>query len=343
MRHPLPALAAGFFTLAALHAAPAGAKSLEWTAQEPVEPLASVAQLQSRTELLRRHAAVVPPDYTGDPDVRGRTFQQDAAEWLMTPATNAALEALRSKGKAQDSAHQKAALGATLTEATALVQQEVYRQDLLRNYWANQPRINSQRHLIEGLEARLPEAERSAQRPSVPPTLADAGRELSQALSAASPTPEEQKANADKVHAALDAAAPAYSEQRARLAKTVGDSERARGIAPVALARTEPCPPPATATSGKPQPAFAPDTHPSELDYPPTMRRLSIEGVAVVAATVSASGCAQKAEIYTSSGAEPLDQSALRWVLSAHFLPAEQDHKPVEALYRMGVRFRLED
>ncbi len=319
------------------------ARSMTWVAQEAPEPIASSAQLQSRLELLRRQAAITPPDYNGAPDARGRTFQQDAADWLMTAATAAELDALRTRARAQESAHQKAALGATLEQATALVQQEVYREDLLRNYWTNQARAQEQQRLLDGLQGRLPEAERTPAPPELRGALEEAGRQLTAAASAPAPTAAEQQAGTDKVRGALDAALAAYDAERARLAKVVGDSERARGIAPLALARSESCPPPASGTSGKPKPEFAPNTKPNELDYPASMRRLSIEGLVVVAVSVSASGCATRAEVYTSSGAAQLDESALRWVLGAQFLPAEKDHKPAESVARLGVRFRLSD
>jgi len=327
----------------ALAAADSLARSMSWAAQEVPEPIASAAQLQSRIDLLRRHAAVTPPDYNGAPDARGRTFQQDASEWLMSAPTAAELETLRNKARAQESAHQKAALSATLEQATALVQQEVYRGDLLRNYWANQARLQEQQRLLDGLQARLAEAERTPPAPEIRIAQEEAGRQLAAAASAANPAPADQQAGTDKVRGALDAALSAYDTERARLAKVVGDSERARGIAPLALARSEACAPAASGTSGKPKPEFAPNTKPNELDYPATMRRLSIEGVVVVAVTVSPGGCATRAEVYTSSGARQLDESALHWILSAQFLPAEKDQKPVESVARLGVRFRLAD
>jgi TonB family protein len=60
-----------------------------------------------------------------------------------------------------------------------------------------------------------------------------------------------------------------------------------------------------------------------------------------VAATISPTGCATKAEVYSPSGAEAFDQSALKWSLQATYLPAESDGKAVESVMQMGVRFQV--
>jgi TonB family protein len=95
-----------------------------------------------------------------------------------------------------------------------------------------------------------------------------------------------------------------------------------------------------TAVSIKPA-RFAPNNHADELYYPPALRRLDLEGFVVVAATISPAGCALKAEVYSPSGAEGFDQSALKWVLQATFLPAERDGQPIESVMRLGVRFQF--
>ena len=278
-------------------------------------------------------------DYTAEPDVRGRTLKQDVDDWLLPPAVVARLEALHAQ--AQDSGHKQAALAKTFAEATVLLQEEVYREGLVNNYWFYQTRLAAQRRVFADLQARL---RQGAQPDPVPLTdaLANAGRQLMAALSAREPTLAQQQVNSEQLRAAVAAVFPAYEEQRARLAAVVSDSERAQGVAPLALARTEPCPPPAAGTSGQPKPTFAPDTRAVELDYPPEMRRLNLQGVVVVTASIAATGCVTRAEIYTTSGVPELDQAALRWTLSARYLPAERDHQAVDAVMRLGVRFKFD-
>jgi TonB family protein len=94
--------------------------------------------------------------------------------------------------------------------------------------------------------------------------------------------------------------------------------------------------------TGKPA-RFAPNSHADELFYPPELRRLDLEGFVVVATTVTATGCATRAEVYSPSGAQAFDESALKWALQATYIPAEEGGKPVESVMRMGVRFKMRE
>ncbi len=310
--------------------------------QEPVAPIKSAKELEARAEWLRKSIwGVYGFEYTAEPDVRGRTFKQDVDEWLLPPASVSRLEALQSSARAQESAHQGPALRKTLDAATLLVQQEVYREDLINDYWFHQTNLVAHKRLCEQLEARLPQQARTGMSTELTAAAADAGKQLADALAAANPTSSEQAANTAKVRAAVDAEFGAYNQQRARLAEAVTAAERARGIAPLNLVRSSPCPPAPEKTSGKAKPILAPDAQPAtELDYPEASKKADVEGFVVVRVTVSFAGCPLQAEVDVSSGVTELDQAALRWVLTAKYLPAEHEHQAVEAAMPLGVRFR---
>jgi TonB family protein len=333
---------------------PACAAHLDWTQQQALPPLTTAQQLESRIETLRKGVwNLYQQDFTQEADVRGRTLKQDVDQWMMSPAVGARLDALHAKAQAQQGAHQDAALKKTLDEANALVQQEMYRGDLINDYWFRQTRLSEQRNVNDGLEARLPAAARVGEPAEVKAAYAEAGAQFSAALSAPNPTVDEQKINTDKVHAAITAIYAAYTDKRRTLGAAVGDAERANGVAPMTLTRSEPCPPPPPGTPASSQPApgntavtvkkarIAPNNHVDDLFYPPQLRRLDLEGFVAVAATISWTGCATKAEVYSPSGADAFDQSALKWALQASYLPAENNGQPVESVLRMGVRFQM--
>jgi TonB family protein len=354
LKQTLQCAAASVLLLSALAPHPAAAVSQAGTQQDPLEPAASAQQLDTRIDNLRKGTwNLYSQEFTEDADIGGRTLKQDVDQWMLPPANLARLEALLTKARAQESAHQEAALRKTLEEANVLVQQEVYRGELIANYWLEQTHLMEHQKVFDALQARLPAQARTAEPAQIKAARTAAATQFSAALAATNPSVAEQKANTDKMHAALTAVYVAYYEQIARLGTAVGEAERAAGVAPLSLVRTEPCPPAPASTSGNAEPAptntsgsvkparFTPNNHADPLYYPPELRRLELEGAVIVATTVSPSGCATRSEVYSPSGAQAFDESALKWALQASYLPAEHDGKAVESVMRMRVRFQL--
>jgi TonB family protein len=318
--------------------------------------MTSAQQLESRIDALRKGVwTLYQQEFTEAPDVRGRTLRQDVDEYLMVPATASRLQALHGKAQAEESAHQDAALKKTLNEAGVLSRVELHRGNLINEYWYRQTRLGEQQRVYDALEARLPATQRTGEAPALKAAYTEAGTQLTAALAAVNPTLDQQNASTDKLHAALTAIYASYTAQRQELGMAVGEAERANGVAPLALTRTEPCPslPTGAAAGAQPPPVsgavavkparLAPDNRADELFYPPQLRRLDLEGFVIVATTVSATGCATKAEVYSPSGAQAFDESALRWALQASYLPAQQDGRPLESVMRMGVRFKMRE
>ena len=117
-------------------------------------------------------------------------------------------------------------------------------------------------------------------------------------------------------------------------ADLIDDSARLRWV------NTAPCTRTASRTSGITAPRL--DTAgPAATFYPDTSRRAGVEGNVIVKATVTASGCLTRIEVYRSSGAAALDEAAVKRISSATFYPAEKDHLPIDATAQLLVRFRL--
>ena len=350
--HMLPGIVACLMLAAA--APLARAAPPDWIPRS-LPPITSAPELQDRIDTLRKGIwTLYQGESAGAPDVRRRTLKQDVDEYLMVPATASRLEALHGKAQHEESARQDAALKKTLDEASVLVQLEVYRGNLVNEYWYRQMQLREQKRLYDALEARLP-APVHAESPEITVAYADAGTQLTAALSAANPTLDQQNTKLAQLHATLEAIDATYNRQRENLGSAVGDAERANGVAPLTLRRTEPCPSSTTST-----PVSAPLAHiegevsakPARIDhnspplesfYPPALRRLGVQGAVVLATTVAWSGCATKAEVYSPSGVQALDESALKWALQATYFPAEDDGKPVQSVLRFRVRFQMRD
>jgi periplasmic protein TonB len=77
--------------------------------------------------------------------------------------------------------------------------------------------------------------------------------------------------------------------------------------------------------------------------YPPAARRRSLEGRAIVRATVTAEGQVASVELRQSSSHESLDQAALEAVRRWKFAPARRGELAIAGAVDLPVVFRLED
>ncbi len=324
--------------LAVMAMRPAIAANIKWIDQAPEPPIESARQLQSRLDQLRKDVwDMYSRPYTREPDARGHTFRQDINQWLLPQAELDRLEALQGAASAQKGAD----LHQTLAEATALMQQQAYRGNLIINYWFALTRLTEQEKAFDTLQPQMPEATRKGHSARVTAALGNASTQLSVALEASGTSAAQQLTDSQKVMVAVDSVFSAYADERAELGKAIGDDARARGIAPVTLVRAAPCPATATSTSGKLTPGIARNAPNTEDFYPDALRQRGLGGLVRVDVTVSATGCAEKVELVASSGLEDLDQAALHWGLAAPYLPAELNGQPIEAVLHIGLRFQI--
>jgi protein TonB len=78
-------------------------------------------------------------------------------------------------------------------------------------------------------------------------------------------------------------------------------------------------------------------------DYPAAARRMRLEGLVVVRALVSPGGRVDEIKLHASSGAELLDEAAMRAVRGWQFVPAKRGEQPVAHWAEIPIRFRLSE
>jgi TonB family protein len=128
----------------------------------------------------------------------------------------------------------------------------------------------------------------------------------------------------------------AYSSERGHMAKTMG------AVPPIEYhARVSPCPQAATRSSGGSIAGIGEVRSSLTEFYPPDMRRYQVQGLVVLALRIAATGCVTEAGVGVSSGSEAMDNSAMRWVETASFLPAERDGRMVASEKQLAVNFHI--
>ena len=317
-----------------------GAEPGEWGAPRSVPVLESVSQLDDAINQLRRMSwGLFSAEYTQDADSRGRTLKNDIDQWLMTSATTARLESLRSQAQNAVAAHLDGALHKALLEAATITEQEAYRAFVLNSYWFYQDNAAAHRHNLDGLEARLP-SEVDARRARLGALLEAFARQLVAAETLVNADIAQQDAVTASFTAARKELFRAYNQERGKLASAVSRAERNAGRPPESRGRETPCRDAGTPTYCKPVPTFMAGLETTEKYYPASAKHLQYEGEMILEATTSATGCIEKVSVSESSGVAALDAAGISWTLEAgRMLPAEHDGKPVAA--SVYFRFRL--
>jgi TonB family protein len=131
-----------------------------------------------------------------------------------------------------------------------------------------------------------------------------------------------------------------YNALRMQIADEEFVAREAADAQPAMTARDRPCPADAGGTTGKSSPAIrsVPDL---TNFYPDPLRRPNVEGVVRVAVDLDAAGCVTAAGIAGPSGADLLDQAAIRVAFEMQFTPAQVAGRPVGGRYAVPIRFRL--
>jgi serine protease Do len=243
-------------------------------------------------------------------DIRGRVFSQDVEDYLIAPTQ----QAYRTGSAGGESATQ---LQASLAE----------RVHVLQNYWESAfgvvqerdlwPTFLAHNHLPSDTphEAAVVSAETSFT------TLVGKG---------GAPT-EEWAASARSLE-------EAYGKELAQLEhKAAADTAHP----PIYHPRQSPCPAPASGTSGRGTPKLRPVTTSLEEFYPPSFKRLGIEGMVILSVKVDSSGCPKEVAVAASSGYDEFDAAALKWIETAAYLPAEKAGKAVESVTPLVMAFKL--
>jgi len=254
-------------------------------------------------------------------DFRGKRYEEELAQWVLTPETRTLLGELRRRAAA---ATNMSATHRYLGEARSLLAADAnraawisaYWRDALpapywRNYWnalyiANEEPVASPDPLLLSIEARMREALNRG--------------EFQNAAEEAQMMP------------------PALGEA---LNRAAGNLVKSRKNKMKFVARRTECQPglPPDRASGRPR------IKPNDLIdsfYPPDAKRINVEGTVVLSARVDGDGCAKQVAIVVRSGVPTLDQGALDWVETAQFAPAWQGGRTITSELRFKVRFRIE-
>lgn len=257
-----------------------------------------------------------------EPDFRGRSFQQDAAQWVLTPDTRKRLGELRAKAEA---ASDLRTAESHLVEARLLLARDAKLAAELDEYWrgsspapywrkywdglftANEVPVATPDAVLLTLEARIREAldrgdfkAAAAEARLLPPALGDA----------------------------IDRAAGRLVESR-------------KGAASFAARRT-PCPPaePSDHRRGYPRIHSSGDL---EAFYPARAKNLGEQSTVVLRVRVNRSGCGEQVATVIRSGLPEMDEAALSWFETARFSPAWKAGRTVDSTTLAKVRFRMKD
>ncbi|HIP38869.1 MAG TPA: energy transducer TonB [Desulfocapsa sulfexigens] len=76
--------------------------------------------------------------------------------------------------------------------------------------------------------------------------------------------------------------------------------------------------------------------------YPTLARKRNLQGSVILSITVLANGAVGNVTVHKSSGHEILDNSALKTVLTWHFLPGTQNGRPVSMEVQVPIHFKLD-
>jgi TonB family protein len=106
-------------------------------------------------------------------------------------------------------------------------------------------------------------------------------------------------------------------------------------------AATQPCGPPASRTSGKPDVSLDTSRPQPKLIFPPESQHMRESGTVYVGVTVGSNGCAQRATVVGSSGYERLDRAGAEYALTVHFRPADQNGIAIEHFAVIPINYQL--
>jgi TonB family protein len=303
----------------------------------------SVAVLdESERELTRGVWRIYQSKPPPPADFRGRMLKDDVNQWLMSEPHLARLAELREQAAAAAASQQGAAAQRALAGAALLLEQERDRLYLIWAYWAQQERVAAHAAQFAALAARLPAADVTPRRVAIEAALKDAYSKYQAALTATDGGISQQEAARLPFENALQQLLDTYNTERGKLGVDLSTAERQAGHAAQFRVREGPCPAPVTETSADDKPTMLPASESPDSFYPSHTRAMSFEGVMLLEAEVSASGCIERVSVYESSGVQDLDQAGMDWApIAARVRPAQRDHRPVAAELRFRMKFRL--
>jgi TonB family protein len=153
------------------------------------------------------------------------------------------------------------------------------------------------------------------------------------------PQPESPGATVDRFYKQVTQPAAFFNTERERLVKAQAELPN-----PVAVSPRErgdkPCPAPVPPTKGRDKPSLGANFPSSEGFYPPAAKQNDVQGAVTLRATISETGCIQRAEVVGTSGVAELDEGALNLAMAGSYVPAAgPGDKPKAGALMFRVKF----
>ncbi len=260
-------------------------------------------------------------------DLRGRTVAQDIADWVMTAATRAQVDALRPGITAGNTK--------AISDANAILTQQTRRLAAIDAYWTFAWYVKRQRGLWMGWANLLPDS------------MTHDGRARLEVLERAvidsfNPDMEAGAQQSSPAHDLLIA----YDEERGKLSKSanavLGQQQTERST----FERDIPCADtggPVKVDDSQSRPVKVLHVPPLESYYPPETRHAFSSGLVEIRLDIDATGCVLRSTVMSSAGDPLLDAAALRFGEHIELRPAIQDGAPVAISVKLPIRFVLHD
>ncbi len=255
-------------------------------------------------------------------DPRGRTIDEDIAEWLTTPDSIVTLERARRDAGARLAAGDRAGMTAALDAGRVVRARWLSRLALLDLYWSARAALDYQSGAWGRWAARAPASARAQSRAHLQALEADLAARLVPGVTQGELRP------------ALEDLGRAYNAEREKLARLVGTNGD-DGRVPSPRASRLLC------HGGEAPEPTGPSSPPAQAIYPRDAQRLGVWGEVRLALALSATGCALSSRVLSSSGAALLDAAALDWVEYAHFEPAQMGGHPIASTTVIRLAFVL--
>lgn len=270
------------------------------------------------------------------PDHRGRTIEQDVDQYLQTDAYLADLAKVR---EALPAAIPQGSIEVPAPAAEPILRMllsEGCRIMTTTNYWGMRNIGEYHAALIQPLLEDLPTTEQPAARirmDSLQTRLNRFGDRLpGEIAGCAQPVAR----NEDLENALYDD----YNSLRSELANRLYELEINLPDPDEWVERSDPCPPPATTTTGQARVKVA-ERGEALQHYDEESRQYQVTGRVQIRLEVSPTGCVTRASVTRTSGAPLLDQAALATGFGYRFIPGVKDGKPVGQALLLPVSFSL--
>ncbi len=302
--------------------------------------LTTLEEWDAQIDLLLRVSQQVYAGSSSE-DLGGHDLQYYWQQYVLSSETKDKLETLRDKAQKQSVAKDTAGLQHTLDEASAILSAEHTKGYVIVMFLTAQAPVNYHQYQLGPWLARATDADRQGINDRVTATYASLSKELQDAIK--QPDADNLPATSQRFMKLIAEPIAFFNSERARLVKAQADLPN-----PVAVsARTrgdKPCPAPVAPVKGRDKPSLGADFPSSEAFYPATPKQNDVEGAVTLRATVSETGCVQKAEIAGTSGVAQLDESALDLAMAGSYVPAAgPGDKPTAGTVLFRVKFEQPD